>query len=179
MTPFCFEHVFSAPSTAALFEAYFDPSHQIEQDKVVEITERETIELADRGDEVFRKSRVVPRRQLPAILKPFSSGPLHYIETVTWRKRADEIAIEIRPSLMRGRAKISATYRLDFVSPGSIRRRYAGEVSVDVALISARVERGIVAEFERSMPLAALCTQAWLDRRSAVYPVDGSVTARA
>ena len=174
MTPFCFEHLFAAPSTSALFEAYFDASHQVEQDRVVEIIERETLELVERDDELFRRSRVVPRRQLPAILRPFASGPLHYIETVTWKKRRDELAIEIRPSLMRGRAKIAATYRLDFVSPGSIRRRYAGEVSVDVALISGRVERGIVAEFERSIPLAAECTQAWIDRRSS-----RSVTARA
>jgi hypothetical protein len=174
MTPFCFEHVFLAPSTEALFEAYFDVTHQIEQDRAVEIVERETLELVDRGDELHRVSRVVPRRQLPALLKPFSSGPLHYLESVTWRRRADEIAIEIQPSLMQGRARIDATYRLDVAGPGSIRRRYAGQVSVDVALISSRVERGIVAEFGRSMPLAAACTQAWLNRRS--LP---SVTARA
>ena len=173
-TSFSFEHVFAAQSPTAVIEAYFDAGHQIEQDRAIEIIEREVLELVDTGDTLTRKTRVVPRRQLPSILKPFSSGPLHYIETVTWRKTENVIVIEIRPSLMGGRARISATYRLECVSPGSIRRRYAGEVSVDVALLSGRVERGIVAEFERSMPLAAECTQAWLDRHS-----QWSVTARA
>ena len=174
MTPFCFEHVFLAPSTAAVLQAYFSAEHQAEQDRAVAISEREILELVEGEDAVHRVSRIVPRRQLPAVLRPFSSGPLHYLETVTWRRHANEIAIEIRPSLMGGRARIKATYRLDQIAPGSIRRRYAGEVSVDVALLANRVERGIVADFERSMPLAASATQAWLDRQTG-----SSVAARA
>jgi hypothetical protein len=37
-------------------------------------------------------------------------------------------------------------------------------VSVDIALLSSRIERGIVAEFEGSLPVAAARTQASLDR---------------
>ena len=157
-----------------MFEAYFDGPHQIEQDRCVAIAERAIVELDDRGDELYRVCRVVPQRQLPALLKAFSSGPLHYVESVIWRRHRDEISIQIQPSMLNGRVQIAATYRLDLTGPGTIRRRYAGEVSVDVTLIASRIERGIVAEFERSMPLAARCTQAWLDRNS-----ERSVTAQA
>jgi hypothetical protein len=174
VTPFCFEHVFVAPSPAAVLAAYFDASHQLEQDQAIDIAERQIIELVDDGDTIRRTSRVVPRRQLPTFLRSFSSGPLHYLEVATWHRATNEISIEIRPSLMGGRAQIRATYQLEAVAPNTIRRRYAGHVSVDVALVRTRVERGIVAEFERSMPLAALCTQAWLDRQPPL-----SVSARA
>jgi hypothetical protein len=174
VTPFCFEHVFVAPSPAAILAAYFDADHQLEQDQAIDIAEREIIELVDDGDTIRRTSRVVPRRQLPGFLRPFSSGALHYLEIATWRRTTNQISIEIRPSLMGGRAQIRATYHLEVVAPNTIRRRYAGHVSVDVALVRARVERGIVAEFERSMPLAASCTQAWLDRQPPL-----SVSARA
>lgn len=174
MTPFCFEHVFAAPSPAAVLAAYFDANHQLEQDRAIDIAEREIIELVDDGETIRRTSRVVPRRQLPGFLRPLSSGPLHYLEIATWHRATNEISIEIRPSLMGGRAQIRATYTLDAVAPNTVRRRYQGHVSVDVALVRARVERGIVAEFERSMPLAASCTQAWLDRQSPL-----SVSARA
>ena len=117
MTPFCFEHVFRAPSTAAVFAAYFDEEHQREQDREVDIAERELLELDDRGDELRRVCRVSPRRQLPAVVRPFVAGPLHYVETVTWRRRADEISIEIEPSLLRGRSRIASTYRLQRVGP--------------------------------------------------------------
>jgi hypothetical protein len=174
VTPFCFEHVFAAPSPAAVLAAYFDANHLVEQDRAIDVAERQVLELVDDGTTVRRVSRVVPRRQLPSFMRPFSSGPLHYVEVATWTRATNEIAIEIRPSLMGGRASIRATYVLEAVAPNTIRRRYQGHVSVDVALVSTRVERGIIAEFERSMPLAATCTQAWLDRHSAT-----SVTARA
>src|SRR5262249_51222062 len=158
MTPFCFEHDFAAPSAGAIFDAYFDPHHQLEQDRVLGIVQREVIELADRGDELRRVCRIVPSRKLPVVLRPLA-GPLDYLETAIWRRRADEIAIEMQLSLAR--TKITATYRLQERCPGSIHRSYSGDVSVDVALLAARIERSIVAEFERSVPLAAACTQSW------------------
>jgi len=173
MTPFCFEHVFRAPSPAAVFDAYFDAGHQVEQDRRVDIVERKLLELVDDGDVLLRTCRVVPRRQIPAILRPFLPGQLHYVETVRWRRRDDELDIEIKPSILRGRAHIQSVYRVERVAAEAMRRRYEGTVSVDVALVSGRIERGIVAEFERSMPIAASCTQAWLDRD------DRSVAARA
>jgi hypothetical protein len=164
MTEFCFEHVFRAPSTAQVFAAFFDGEHQVEQDRQLAIADREILELDDRGDELYRKCKVTPRRQLPALVKRFVSGSLHYIETQTWRKRDDEIAFEIQPSFLGGRVQVHGTYRLEPIGPDSIRRRYAGRVSVDVALLATRIERGIVQELVKSLPIAARCTQDWLDR---------------
>lgn len=172
VTPFCLDHVFRAPSIQAVFAAYFDAEHQLEQDRCVAIAERTVVELDDRGDELRRVCRIVPSRQLPALVKPFVSGPLHYTETVLWRRAADALAIDI--TMLGGRVVIAGTYRLERVGPAAIHRRYAGEVSVDVALLSARIERGIVAELERSIPRAADCTQAWLDGRP-----ERSLSARA
>lgn len=164
MTPFSFAHVFRAPSPAEILAAYWSPGHQIEQDRKIDIIERTVLELSETPAELCRTSRIVPRRQLPALVRPFVSGQLHYIETCRWRKQDDEIDIEIRPSILKGRALITALYRLTPAGTGLIQRSYAGSVSVDVALISSRIERGIVAEFERSIPLAAAVTQNWLDR---------------
>lgn len=163
-TEFCFEHVFRAPSPADVFAAFFDDGHQLEQDRQLAIAEREVLEIDDRGDVLYRKHKVTPDRRLPALVKPFVSGPLHYIETQTWTRRADEILWEIRPSLLPGRVCVQGTYTLASIGPAAIRRRYAGTVSVDVALLATRIERGIVQELVRSMPIAAQCTQDWLDR---------------
>jgi len=174
MQSFAFEHVFHAPSTAAVFAAYFDAGHQIEQDTRVGIVERELLSLDDDGDVLRRTCRVVPDRQLPLLMRAFVAGPLHYIETATWTRRADEIVIDIQPSILKGRAQITGNYTLDRVGSSAIRRRYAGHVSVEVALVAARIERGMVAEIARTIPVAAACTQEWLDRQ----PVR-SVAARA
>jgi hypothetical protein len=173
VTPFSFEHVYRAGSVADVLDAYWDPTHQIEQDRRLEIVERTVLAHTETETERCRISRIVPRRQLPALVRSLVSGPLHYVETLRWRKADDEIDIENRPSFLRGRARITALYRLSRAGNGLIRRSYTGAVAVDVALISSRIERGIVAEYERSLPLAAAGTQDWLDRG------DRSLSARA
>jgi hypothetical protein len=173
MTPFSFEHVFRAASVAEVFAAYFDPAHTAEQDRRLDITEREILSFTDGPDELHRVSRVVPRRQLPAIVRPLVTGQLHYVETLCWRKADHVIDLTIKPSILRDRTVIKATYGLSEAGIGAIRRQYSGVVSVDIALLSSRIERGIVAEFERSMPAATSCTQEWLDR------FERSVAARA
>ena len=170
MTPFCFEHVFVAATTDELFAAYFDAHHQIEQDRTLEIAERQVIEFVDDGDVISRRCRITPRRQLPVLLRPF--GQLHYLEHVTGRRAAHDIAIDLR--LFGDRGRVTANYQLQPSASGSVLRRYWGHVSVDVAVIAARVERGIVAEFERSLSRAAACTQNWLESKT-----HRSVAARA
>jgi len=142
MTSFCFEHVFRAPSTAAVFAAYF-----------AELGEREVLALEDNGEVLRRTCKVVPR------------GKPQYIEKVEWRRASDTMTIEIRPSsLFRGRVQIVGTYTLERVGPQAIRRRYAGDVSVDIAVLSGRIEKGIVAELAKEIPISAATTQDWLDR---------------
>ncbi len=165
MTPFSFEHVFRAASCRELLDAYFDEDHQAEQDRVLDVTHREVLAQSP----VSRVCRVTPRRQLPALVRPFVAGTLSYLETVV--RGDDGLTIDIQPSM--GRTQISATYRLDSVGPGEIRRRYAGNVSVDIALVGPRIERGIVAELGRTLQVAAASTQAYLDR------IPRSLAARA
>jgi len=165
-TQFHFEHVFRAPSIDAVFAAYFDPAHLVLQDQRLEIAERTVIEQVDDHATLRRTCRIVPRRQLPALVRPFVDGPLHYLETATWRRADREIDIQIWPSLLRKKARptVTALYRLSHLPGGGIHRSYQGSVSVDLALLSSRIEAKIVAEFERSMPVVAACTQTFLDR---------------
>ena len=172
MTPFCFEHVFVADSPATVLAAYFDAGQVREQDRALDIVDRQILEFVDGEHEVVRVSRVVPRRQLPTLLRPFQAKQLFYIERATWPRATTEIAVDIR--LLGDRGLIDARYRVDEVAPGAMRRRYSGHVSVNIALVAARVERGIALEFEHSLERAAACTQTWLDRQS-----QRSVAARA
>jgi hypothetical protein len=149
-----------------VFAAYFDPANLLQQDQRLDVAERTVLELVDTPATLRRVCRIVPRRQLPAIVRPFVTLPLHYLETATWRRADDEIDIQIWPSLLKRKPDptITATYRLSRRPDGAIHRSYKGTVSVDLALIASRIERGIVAEFERSIPLAAAATQDFLDR---------------
>ena len=163
-TQFRFDHVFRAASPSDVFAAYFEPAVVGDQDRALEVIERQILELADDGATLRRVCKVTPRRQLPAVLRPFMTTPLHYIETAIWRRAEGVIDIQIEFPTLRKTPTVRASYRLSRLSDGSIQRRYEGAVTVDIALLSSRIERGIVAEFERSMPITAACTQAFLDR---------------
>jgi hypothetical protein len=164
MTPFHFEHVYRAVSPAAVFATYFDPLQAAEEDYRAGIASRELLEMADRPDELVRVSRVVPRRQVPAIARPLIGSDLSYDETIVWHKKLDRIDYDIRPRVLSGRINISAVYQLTQEGPGEVRRVYEGEVVAEIRLIGGRVERAIVEDMARSLAITAACTQEAIDK---------------
>jgi hypothetical protein len=165
VTPFRFEHDFRAPSVAAIFEAYFDPVLCDEQDRRVEVARREVLADHDEATRRHRVCRVVPRRQLPAVVRPFVDGDLSYVEDLTWRKADDVIEMRIEPAVLGGRVEIAARYAVALVGEGVVRRTYDGSVSVDVRLLGRRIERGVIEDLGKTLVTAAACTQEWLDAR--------------
>lgn len=164
-TEFSYETVFRAPSTTSILEAYFNPDHLATQDKVALLGDRTVV--SDEDDGKVRKTswRVVSLNQLPMFVRPFvEGGRLSYIETMTWRRADDEIDMTIQPQVAGGRVQIAATYTLRKVGDGQISRRYKGNVSVAVKLLSGKIERGIIEQIEKGMPMMTACTQGWLDR---------------
>lgn len=165
MTPFHFEYMFRARDPDAVLSVYFDEEHQAEQDRRVEVVKRETLEDVDGPDTRRRVSRISPRRQLPAVIRPLIKGDLSYDETIVWHKAAHRIEFDIRPRILDGKAQILASYQLHPAGPGRVRRTYDGKATVEVRLIGGRIEKAIIEDLERSLTLTAGCTQEYLDRR--------------
>jgi hypothetical protein len=167
-TPFSFETVFRAPSAEAVLAAYFDPDHLATQDAVAELTDRKVVE--DNDAETQRKTSWTVRSQkpLPMFARAFvEGGRLSYVETMTWRKRDSEIDLTIVPQILGGRVSITAVYNLAQIAEGQIRRRYSGDIKVDIKLLSGKIERAILAEIEKGMPMMRDCTQGWLAKKYA------------
>lgn len=168
-TPFSFETVFHAPSAEAVLAAYFDPDLLATQDVLGELTDRKVVEDTD-GETVRKASWTVRSvRPLPMFARAFvEGGRLSYVETMTWRKRDSEIDLTIVPQILGGRVSITAVYNLVQIADGQIRRRYSGDIKVDVKLISGKIERTILGEIEKGMPMMRDCTQTWLTKKYAV-----------
>ncbi len=163
-TEFSYEHVFRAPSTTTILAAYFDPDHLAAQDKLAELVDRTVTEDHDDGN--IRKTtwRVTAAKPLPVFVRPFvKGGRLSYFEAMTWRKKDDACDLIVTPDILNGRVQINAVYQLKKIGENQIQRRYAGSVTVNITLLSGKIERGIVAEFEKSMAMMSDCTQKWLD----------------
>jgi hypothetical protein len=162
-TEFSYETVFDASGKRAVLAAYFNDDHLAAQDKVAELSDRKIIENVE--DERSRKTVWTVRslRALPIFVRPFvDGGRLSYRESMTWRKQDDEIDMSIVPQILGGRVQISAVYNLADVAPGKVRRRYQGSITVDVSLLSGKIERAIAAEIAKGMTLMTACTQQWL-----------------
>jgi hypothetical protein len=163
-TPFKFENVFRAPSVEAVLAAYFDPDHLASQDKLAELVDREVTENIDGPDTRKTTWKVGSSRSLPVFVRPFIGSRLSYLETMTWRKKDDAIDLTVVPQILNGRVSIEAVYQLSKVGDGQVLRRYAGSVTVNITLLSGKIEKGILAAFEKEMPVMTKCTQDWLDR---------------
>jgi hypothetical protein len=164
---FSFEHVFRAPSPAALLAIYFDPDNVAAIDAATRVDLREVLEVEDTPQTRRRVCKVTPKRQIPAFMRPFFPGRLHYVEAAIWHKTEDRLELDIRPSALCGRAHVVATYALRLDEPGLVRRTYAGSVAVDVALVGGRIEHRIVADLAHTLAISARCTQDYLDHQQA------------
>jgi hypothetical protein len=162
-TTFHFEHDFRAPSVAAVFAAYFDPELSAAHDRISGIVKREPLERDDTPARLTTLSRAWPEKQLPVYVRPFVSGPLHYMERMTWDRAADRIDLDIRPSVMGKRTQIRIAYALSAPRPGVVRRVYEGDVTVEIALVGGRAERMIIDDIAKVLATVVGCTQEWLD----------------
>ncbi len=163
-TDFSYEHVFNAPSPTTILTAYFNPDHLASQDKLAELGDRTVVSSEE--TEAIRSCtwRVTSLKPLPMFVRAFvSGGRLSYLESMAWRKADDAVDLTVQPEILGGRVQIAALYQLSKVGENQILRRYKGSVTVGIRLLSGKIERGIVAEFEKSMPIMTACTQRWLD----------------
>jgi len=164
-TDFSFENVFRAPSTATVLASYFDPDHLATQDTLAELTDRVVVESQDDGPTLRCTWRVAHLKPLPLFARPFvAGGRLSYLETMTWRRADDAIDLTVQPEILGGRVSITAVYQLSKVREGEILRRYKGTVSVNIRLLSSKIEKAILSKFEEAMPMMTACTQGWLDK---------------
>lgn len=164
-TEFSFEHVFRAPSTATLINAYFDPDHLAFQDRLAQLGDRVVVESSETG--AVRKCtwRVTSQRQLPVIARPFvDGGKLRFLESMTWRRSDDIVETSVTPEILGGRVQIAGVYQLSQIAEGQVRRLYKGTISANMRLVGGKIERGILETISENMPAMAQCTQTWLDR---------------
>jgi len=162
-TEFSYETVFDASGKTAVLAAYFNDDHLGTQDAVARFCDRKVVESHE--DDAIRSCTwsVRSQRPLPVFVRPFvEGGRLRYLESMTWRKADDEIDMSIVPQILGGRVQITAVYQLADVGPRKVRRRYRGSITVNIALLSGKIERAIAAEVEKGMPLMTECTQRWL-----------------
>ncbi len=164
MTPFEITHRFADIAPGDLLAAMTTPEHQALQDRIANIERRDVIERSSDGKLYRCESMVYPARKIPAYVRPLLGGGLECHEIVLWDKANDYFEIDVHPAVLGGRSHVRM--KCEAAADGSDTvRQYSGQVTVEVRLIGAKVERSIVSEMLKTMEASAEATRTWLAQR--------------
>jgi hypothetical protein len=158
---FRFEHEFRG-TVEAYWRAFFDDALTRDQYERLGVRELEVVERREDDEALARTLRVVPARELPAVLRRLTGASLGYTETTVLDRRAGVATTTVVPDTLADRITIGGRHVVTSPSPGAIVRTFEGSVEVRVAVIGGRIERAIVEDMRRSYAASAAMTQAAL-----------------
>ena len=161
MTHFAFTHEF-ATDADRYWAVFFDDAYNRELRARLDIARYTLLDRHEDDASITYAQQVVPRRQLPPIVRRIAGGDLGYVERATFHKRERFIDVTIEPTLFKERTDVHATYRVETIAPGRVRRTYEGDVHVDFPLIARTIETAVLEDVRRSFDIAATVTRKWL-----------------
>ena len=161
MSHFKFVHDVNA-DPERFWEVFFDDAYNQAVYKYVNVKERQFLDLQDDGVLKTWKLRVFPQRDLPDFVKKVVKGDLGYIEHGSMKKGSNRIESRIEPTLFKDKTKISASFSIEPIAPGKVRRTFEGDVEVSFPLVGGKVEKLILADMEKAYDQIAAFTNEWL-----------------
>jgi hypothetical protein len=153
-------------SREAFWKVFFDEPYNDEVYARIGVKERKRVQFEEDEKTIRFAVRVVPKRDLPAVIKKVVGGDLGYTEISTYYKGKDEIDVRIEPTLLKDRTRMSGKYRVKEIAPGRLRRTFEGDINVDLPLVGKKIEAAVLDDVRRSYEIAAQVTNEWLKKGS-------------
>jgi hypothetical protein len=163
VTPFNVIHEF-ATEPEAFWKLFFHEPYNEDLYDQIGVKERKFLDRSEDAHTVKWTLRILPKRDLPAVIKKIVGGDLGYTEISTMYKAKSKIDVRIEPTLLTERTQIRAEYTLDPIGPGRVRRAFTGTIHVDLPLVGRKVEATVLEDLRKSYEVAARVTSAWLLR---------------
>jgi hypothetical protein len=163
MSHFAISHDFETdPET--FWKLFFHEPYKLAMYERIGVKERTVLWSKDEGDIRSFSERILPKRDLPEIIKKIVKGDFGYTETSTFYLQKNYGDVKIEPTLMKEKTKITAKYSLIPQGPGKLRRTFEGDITVSIPLVGGRVEKSIIDDVRRSYDVAAEVTKEWLKK---------------
>jgi hypothetical protein len=163
MSHFVISHDFDTdPET--FWKLFFHEPYKVAMYERIGIKERTILSRKDDGDTQSFSERIVPKRDLPDVIKKVVKGDFGYTETSTFTLSKNHGDVKIEPTLMRDKTRISAKYTLTPLGPGRVRRTFEGDITVSIPLLGGRIEKTIIEDMRRSYDIVAEVTREWLKK---------------
>jgi hypothetical protein len=161
VTHFAFAHDFDA-DPEQFWKLFFDEPYNDALYVRLNMKERTVLSRTEDDATIHFEQKILPRRDLPAIVKKLVGGDLGYVESTTFYKGKNYMDVKIEPTLLKERTKVRARYTITSIAPGKVRRTFEGDIDVDIPLIGRRVEAVVLVDVKRSYDVAAEVTREWL-----------------
>lgn len=163
MTPFRLTHEFAA-DPPRFWKVFFDKAYNQELYERIEVKSYEILAWREDDATLYRSIRIMPRRELPLVVRKLTGADLGYTENSTLYKAEDRMPVSVVPSTLADRTTIEGVYSLRSLGPGRLLRTFEGGIEIDVPLVGRRVERAILDDLTASYAKAAQLTTEWLAR---------------
>jgi Protein of unknown function (DUF2505) len=161
VTHFKITHEFAAdPKT--YWKVFLDEKYNVALYDRIGVKERTVLDRSEDEKTVKWSVRIMPKRDLPGVIKKVVGGDLGYTEISTLYKDENWIDVKIEPSLMKERTKIKAKYTLEPLGDQRVRRTFEGDIHIDLPFVGKKVEAAILEDLQKSYDVAAKVTAEWL-----------------
>jgi len=156
------EHRFSNTTLADFEKTYLDEACNIALCNTVKLL-RTLVKMEDNGGKLHRVVKVCPDRELPGpVAKVLGTAKLEYTEYLDYTWGTNRGTWKTISAVMTDKVASSGTF--SFRQEGSqVVRTVEGDVKVSIFGLGGLVERGIIADVEKSYVQAAEFMQRWIN----------------
>lgn len=162
-THFAIRHEFDT-TPEAFWRVFLHEPYNVELYDRIGVKERTVLERHEDDHTIKWAVRIVPKRDLPPIIKKIVGGDLGYTEISTFYKGKNYLDVTVEPTLLKERTTIKAVYSVKVLGPNRIQRVFEGDIRIDLPLVGSKVEATILDDMTKSYNVAATVTTEWLKR---------------
>jgi hypothetical protein len=162
-THFAITHELDA-TPEEFWRVFHHEPYNVELYQRIGVKERTVLDRSEDDATIKWAVRIVPKRDLPSLIKKVIGGDLGYTEISTYHKGKNSIDVRVEPTLMKERTKIQGVYTVAALGPRRIRRTFEGDIHFDMPIVGKKIEATVLDDMRRSYDVAAQVTAEWLAR---------------
>jgi hypothetical protein len=124
--------------------------------------EWKVLENNDRGTEVVRRVRVMPKQEAPAAVQKLLGSSFSYTEEGTFDKNAKRYRFRVVPATMADKVRTEGEMRVESLGPKKCRRSVDVNIDVKIFGVGGMIEGFVAKSTQDSYEQAAAFTRKWI-----------------
>lgn len=158
------DNTFTGISRDAYEKLFLDETFNEAMKAVAGLKTRELLESRQDNGRLYRKIKVIPDRELPAIMKKLANGDLVNTEDSWFDPVKHQLEWKSAMSVMTDKIKVSGL--IEFLeAPGGARRRLNGEIKVSIFGVGGMIEKAVVDNIVETYVKITAFTQKWINEK--------------